>query len=78
MGGWERRIRLDARRRVFVRNVRRPWGEPVEATARIVGSPAFSLVGASSEGVHFSLRPGEKRAFSVEFRPAASGEAKRR
>jgi Abnormal spindle-like microcephaly-assoc'd, ASPM-SPD-2-Hydin len=64
----------EARRLVFVRNGPRRGGEPVEATARIVGSPAFSLPGAPAEGIHFSLRPGEKRAFPVEFRPTAAGE----
>jgi Cep192 domain 4 len=68
------RLGKTARRQVFVRNVKRRGGAPVEATARIVGSPAFSLAGASSEGLHFSLQPGEKLALPVEFRPTTSGE----
>jgi hypothetical protein len=63
-----------AQRLVFVRNVTRRGGAPVEATVRIVGSPAFSLPGAPPEGIHFMLRPGEKRAFLVEFQPTARGE----
>ena len=63
-----------ARRLVFVRNTTRHGGAPVEATARIVGSPGFSLAGASPEGIHFSLSPGEKLALPLEFRPTISGE----
>jgi Abnormal spindle-like microcephaly-assoc'd, ASPM-SPD-2-Hydin len=63
-----------ARRQVFVRNVTRHGGAPVEATARIVGSSAFSLTGTSSGGLHFSLGPGEKLALPVEFRPTSAGE----
>jgi len=67
------RLGRESRRFVFVRNARRRGGAPVEATARIVGSSAFSLPGAPPEGVHFALRPGEQRAVLVEFRPTASG-----
>jgi hypothetical protein len=63
-----------ARRQVFVRNVPRRGGAPVEATARIVGSPGFSLAGASAEEIHFSLRPGEKLVLPIEFRPTTPGE----
>lgn len=68
------RLGKTAQRRVFIRNVTRRRGAPVEATARIVGSSAFSLAGASSEGLHFSLRPGQKLALPVEFRPTTPGE----
>ncbi|HET9197086.1 MAG TPA: hypothetical protein VFN92_02365 [Solirubrobacterales bacterium] len=61
-----------AQRQVFVRNLPRKGGEPVEATVVIAGSGAFSLAGESS-AVHFVLQPGEKRAFAVEFRPVVSG-----
>jgi hypothetical protein len=60
-------------RTVFVRNLPRKGGQPVEATAVVYGSSAFSLAGGSS-AVHFVLQPGEKRAFTVEFRPTAPGE----
>jgi Abnormal spindle-like microcephaly-assoc'd, ASPM-SPD-2-Hydin len=62
-----------AQRKVFVRNLPRKGGEPVAATAVINGSGAFSLVGSSS-AVHFVLQAGEKRAFTVEFRPTVPGE----
>ncbi|HKF83628.1 MAG TPA: hypothetical protein VKB23_11780 [Solirubrobacterales bacterium] len=60
-------------RTIFVRNLPRQGGEPVEATAVVYGSSAFSLAGSTSP-VHFVLRPGEKRALTVEFRPTATGE----
>jgi hypothetical protein len=62
-----------ARRQVVVRNLPRKGGEPVSATAAISGSGAFSLAGASSP-IHFVLQPGEKRAFTIEFRPTAAGQ----
>lgn len=64
-----------AERTVFVRNLPHKGGEgePVEATAVVYGSSAFSLAGGSS-AVHFALQPGEKRAFTVEFHPTASGQ----
>jgi hypothetical protein len=63
-----------ATRTVFVRNLRRRGAEPVAATARIFGSPAFSLVGTPAGGIHFVLAPGQKRAFKVAFRPTRAGE----
>jgi hypothetical protein len=63
----------ESQRLVFVRNLPRRGGEPVEAMARIVGSSAFSLAGGSSSGVHLLLHPGEKRAMTVGFRPTAAG-----
>jgi Abnormal spindle-like microcephaly-assoc'd, ASPM-SPD-2-Hydin len=59
---------------VSVRNLRRPGAEPVAATARLFGSPAFSLDGAPAGGIHFVLAPGQKRAFKVTFRPTVAGE----
>lgn len=61
-----------AQRTVFVRNLPK-GGEPVEATAVVYGSSAFSLAGGSS-ATHFVLQPGEKRAFTIEFHPTASGQ----
>jgi hypothetical protein len=63
-----------ARRFVFVRNAPRTGGAPIEGTARIVGSPAFSLAGASSAGVHFVLEPGVRQAFLLEFQPTTAGQ----
>lgn len=60
-------------RTVFVRNLPRKGGEPVEATAVVYGSDAFSLAGSSST-IHFVLQPGEKRALTVEFHPTSTGE----
>lgn len=60
-------------RTVFVRNLPRKGGQPVEATAVVYGSSAFSLAGGSS-ATHFVLQPGEKRAFTIEFHPTASGQ----
>jgi len=62
-----------AQRQIFVRNLPRKGGGPVEATAVVYGSSAFSLADASS-AVHFVLQPGEKRVFTVEFRPTAPGQ----
>lgn len=62
-----------AQRQVFVRNLPRQGGEPVEATAVVYGSSAFSLAGSGS-ATHFVLQPGEKRAFTIEFRPTAPGQ----
>jgi len=62
-----------AQRQVFIRNLPRRGGEPVAATARLAGSPAFSLAGAPAEGIHFVLAPGQKRAVLVEFRPTTAG-----
>ena len=59
---------------VFVRNLRRRGAEPVAATARVFGSPAFSLDGAPAGGIHFVLAPGQKRAFKVTFQPSGAGE----
>lgn len=67
------RLGKTARRLVFVRNAKRRGNAPIEATARIVGSSGFSLAGASPEGMHFLLRPGEKLALPVEFRPTTPG-----
>jgi hypothetical protein len=61
-------------RTVFVRNLPRRGGGSVAATAHLAGSSDFSLPGASSDGLHFTLEPGEKRALVVEFRPTAAGE----
>jgi hypothetical protein len=67
-------IGKQATRVVFVRNLPRKGGEPVAATARLFGSPAFSLPGAPAGGIHFVLKPGEKRSFTVAFRPTSAGE----
>jgi hypothetical protein len=67
-------IGKEATRVVFVRNLPRKGGEPVAATARLFGSSAFSLPGAPAGGIHFVLAPGEKRSFSVAFRPTSAGE----
>jgi hypothetical protein len=67
-------VNKTARRLVVVRNAPRKGGEPVEATARIVGSPAFSLAGASADGVHFVLQPGKSQTFHVKFHPTAAGQ----
>jgi hypothetical protein len=62
-----------AKGRVVVRNLPLEGGGPVEATTVIGGSGAFSIVGASS-AAHFVLQPGEKRAFTVQFRPTSPGD----
>jgi hypothetical protein len=61
-----------AQRTVYVSNLPRRGGEPVEATAVVYGSSAFSFSGGNS-AIHFVLQPGEKRAFTIEFHPTASG-----
>lgn len=66
--------RRTARRDVIVRNVPGKGGEPVEGTVRIVGSPAFSLVGAPRGSVHFVLEASQKQGFRVKFRPVTSGQ----
>lgn len=67
------RVGRTAKRRVVVRNLPLEGGEPVEATARIDGSGAFSIAGAGS-AFHFVLQPGAKRAFTVQFRPTSPGD----
>ena len=67
-------IGREATRQVTVRNLPRKDGEPVAATARLFGSPAFSLPGAPAGGIHFVLAPGQKRTFKVAFRPTVAGE----
>lgn len=62
-----------AQRQIVVRNLPRKGGGPVEATAVVYGSGAFSLAGSSST-IHFVLRPGEKRAFTIAFHPTQPGE----
>jgi hypothetical protein len=63
-----------AQRLVIVQNAPRRGGEPVEGTAQIVGSSAFSLAGPSPEGPHFVLAPGERRAFPIQFKPTVVGK----
>jgi hypothetical protein len=60
-------------RLLFVRNAGPRRSAPIEATARVAGSSAFSLLGAGADGIHFRLRPGEVRVFVVEFRPGGVG-----
>jgi hypothetical protein len=67
-------LRRTARRDVIMRNVPGKGGEPVEATARIAGSPAFSLAGASADGIHFMLNPGKRQTFHVKFHPTTAGQ----
>jgi len=64
----------EAKRVVSVRNFPRRGSEPVAATARVFGSPAFSLPGAPAGGIHFVLKPGERRSFTIAFRPTGAGE----
>jgi hypothetical protein len=66
------RVGKAAKKLVFVRNVPRVGGAPVEGTVQISGSPAFSLVGSSAG--HFAINPGEKRAFRVKFKPMSNGQ----
>jgi Abnormal spindle-like microcephaly-assoc'd, ASPM-SPD-2-Hydin len=68
------RVGKIARGFVVVRNGPRKHGAPVQATARIVGSSAFSLAGASAAGIHFVLDPGQKQAFPIKFNPTAAGQ----
>lgn len=62
-----------AERLVSIRNVKEKKSAPIEATARLVGSPAFSLPGAPAEGVHFTLEPGSRQVIPIEFRPPTAG-----
>jgi hypothetical protein len=68
------RLGKTARQFLVVRNAPRKHGAPVQATARIVGSPAFSLAGASPAGIHFVLDPGQKQAFPIKFNPTTAGQ----
>jgi hypothetical protein len=68
------RLGTTARQSLVVRNTPRKHGAPVQATARIVGSPAFSLAGASPAGIHFVLNPGQKQTFPVKFTPTTPGQ----
>jgi hypothetical protein len=62
-----------SQRLVHVRNLNRKPGAAVAAIARVSGSPEFKLSGASPEGLHFVLPPGQKRSFVVEFAPSVPG-----
>jgi hypothetical protein len=60
-------------RSVAIRNVKSKKSGPIGATARLVGSPAFSLPGAPAGSVHFVLDPGTREVIPIEFRPTAAG-----
>jgi hypothetical protein len=62
-----------AERQVAIRNVREKKSGPIEATARLVGSPAFSIPGEPAGTVHFVLDPGTRQVIPVEFRPTTTG-----
>jgi hypothetical protein len=57
-----------------VRNTPRKHGAPLQATARIVGSPSFSLPGSSPTGIHFVLNPGQQQVLPVKFTPTTVGQ----
>jgi hypothetical protein len=67
------RLGSKTQRFVFVSNENRRGGASLSATARLAGSLAFSFPGAPPEGIHFTLRPGEKRKLSVDFAPTTTG-----
>jgi hypothetical protein len=67
------RIGRASQRLVAIRNLKRPKGGPIGATARLAGSPSFSLPDAVGGDVHFTLEPGAKQEIAVAFRPTGVG-----
>ena len=68
-----RRVRLQ----LVLRNSTRRSGAAISGIVVAPGTP-FRLVGASSQGgatesIAFTLRPGERRTYTVEFRPTSAG-----
>lgn len=58
---------------VVLSNIGKPGSPPVSGFLRVSDSQ-FSLPGASSEGLHFTLKPGEERIVTVDFKPSAKGQ----
>jgi hypothetical protein len=61
-----------ATRLVVVRNSGGPKTQPVKASIRTAGWP-FVLQGAVGGKIHFTLGPGERRIFAVDFTPGGRG-----
>lgn len=61
-----------ATRMVVVRNSGGPNTQPVKASITTSGA-AFSLQEAIGKKIHFTLGPGERRVFAVDFSPGARG-----
>lgn len=59
-------------RLVVVRNQGGPLTHPVEASITTSGT-AFSLQGATAGKIDFTLDPGDRRVFAVDFAPASQG-----
>jgi hypothetical protein len=60
------------RRTIVVRNVAARGTLPVSGLIQTSGAPFF-IIGQTAAGVAFSLRPGESRTYTLEFRPTAVG-----
>jgi hypothetical protein len=61
-----------ATRLVVVANSGGPKTQPVEASITTSGAP-FALQGAVAGGIDFTLGPGERRIFAVDFAPGSRG-----
>ena len=58
---------------VVLSNTGKPGSPPVSGFLR-ASSSQFSLPGASSEGLSFTLKPGEERVVAMDFQPSARGQ----
>jgi hypothetical protein len=58
---------------VVLSNTGKPGSPPVSGFLR-ASDPQFSLPGASDEGLPFTLKPGEERVVTVDFKPSAKGQ----
>jgi centrosomal CEP192-like protein len=58
---------------VVLSNTGKPGSPPVSGFLR-TSDPQFFLPGASTEGLPFTLEPGEEQTFEVDFRPSAKGQ----
>jgi hypothetical protein len=61
-----------ARRSIVLRNDGKKSTAPVSGLLVTPGAPFF-LVGGGADGIHFTLRAGESKIYSVEFRPITGG-----
>jgi hypothetical protein len=74
VGSYFRQVTVgsSATRQVVVANSGGPKTQPVEASIRTSGAP-FALQEAVAGKIDFTLAPGERRTFAVDFTPASPG-----
>jgi hypothetical protein len=62
-----------SRRVITIVNFSPRTSGPIKGTIALAGAPAFSIVGAGSSGVSFTLARGQAKSVTVAFKPAAPG-----